>query len=160
MMDYPMLVHVRWMIRRDIPEVMAIMGSLPHRIDAAELEALLRQQNAIGMIAEHGGRVAGWMAYTLHRGKIELEWLAVHPDCRGLGVGSQLMAKLEGKLSPGRRTRIEVWARESDLAGLAWLRRMGFLAGRDAIHGGYFEDTGEDAYRMVYRLPRAAEVAA
>jgi len=160
MNHYAMPVHIRWMIRGDMPEVMAIMATLPHRIDAAELEALLRQRNAIGMIAEHGGRVAGWMAYTLHRGKIELHWLAVDPDCRGLGVGSQLMAKLAGKLSPQRRTKVEVYARESDLHGLAWLRRMGFLAGPNAVFGGYFEDTGEDAYRLAYRLPRAAEVAA
>lgn len=160
MNHYTMPVHIRWMIRRDMPEVMAIMASLPHPIDAEALEVRLRQHNVIGMVAEYGEKVVGFMVYALHGKSVEAEWLAVHPDCRRLGVGSQLMAKLEGKLSPGRRTRIEVWARESDLAGLAWLRRMGFLAGRDAIHGGYFEDTGEDAYRMVYRLPRAAEVAA
>lgn len=157
---YPMPCHVRWMIRRDLPEVMQAMATTTHPIDAEALEARLRQRNVIGMVAEYGEKVVGFMVYALEPKGIELEWLAVHPDCRGLGVGSQLLAKLAGKLCERRRTKIVVWARESDLAGLSWLRRMGFLAGRDAIHGGYFEDTGEDAYRMTYRLPRAAEVAA
>jgi ribosomal protein S18 acetylase RimI-like enzyme len=108
---------------------------------------VLRQRNAIGMVAEHGGRVVGYMVYELFPDRIELLRLAVDPDARRLGVGRQLMRKLAGKLSTRKRNRIGVHVRESLLPAHLFFRDCGFAATR--VVRGHFD--GEDAYRFVFR---------
>jgi ribosomal-protein-alanine N-acetyltransferase len=142
-------VHIRWMIRRDMPEVLAIEhGS--HEVPWCEEELLrvLRQRNCIGMVAEHGDRVVGFMIYELHKSKLQVLDFAVHPEYRRRGVGRQMIAKLAGKLSSHRRTRIELHLRETNLGGQLFCKVQGFRAVE--VLRGHFEDTGEDGYHMQY----------
>ena len=60
---------------------------------------------AIGMVAERGERVLGFMIYELHKTRLHLLNFAVANDARRRGVGSQMVDKLIGKLSSQRRTR-------------------------------------------------------
>lgn len=144
-------VHIRWMIRRDMPEVLHIEQAAFDRPWTEEdfLKAL-RQRNCIGMVAEHGDRIVGFMVYELLRGKINLIDLAVHPEFRRRGVGRQMVAKLVGKLSVRLRTRVIGCVRESSLDAQVWLRACGFLA-IDILRE-HYPDTGEDGYAMKYRL--------
>jgi ribosomal-protein-alanine N-acetyltransferase len=142
-------VHIRWMIRRDMPEVLAIEHS-SHEYPWCEEEFLrvLRQRNCIGMVAEHGERVVGFMIYELHKSKLHVLDFAVAPDCRRMGVGHQMVAKLVGKLSNHRRTRIVLAVRESSLHAQLFFKVEGFRA--TEVLKEHFEDTGEDAYHMQY----------
>ena len=100
-------VHIRWMIRRDMPEVLAIEhASFEFPWCEEEFLRVLRQRNCIGMVAEYGERVVGFMIYELHKNKLHVLNFAVHPEFRRQGVGRQMVAKLVGKLSSHRRTRI------------------------------------------------------
>src|SRR5262249_2168478 len=110
----------------------------------------LRQRNCIGMVAEQGEKVIGFMIYELHKSKLHILNFAVAPGYRRLGVGAQMVAKLISKLSNQRRTRISLEVRETNLAAQLFFRGQGFRAMR--VMRGYYEDTGEDAFIMQYRF--------
>jgi ribosomal-protein-alanine N-acetyltransferase len=151
-------IDIRWMIRRDMDEVMQIKEEsflLPWT-DEDFLNAL-RQRNAIGMVAEHGGKVVGFMVYELHKHKLHVLNFAVHPDWRRRGVGAQMVVKLKSKLSSHRRTRIALHVRESNLAAQLFFRSQEFKAVR--VLRGFYEDAGEDAFLMAYRLDNGDEAA-
>ena len=142
-------VHIRWMIRRDMPEVLAIEhASSDFPWCEEEFLRVLRQRNCIGMVAEYGERVVGFMIYELHKSKLQVLNFAVAPECRRQGVGHQMVAKLVGKLSSHRRTRILLYVRESNLSAQLFYKVQGFRATEVARE--HFEDTGEDAYLMQY----------
>ena len=144
-------VHIRWMIRRDMPEVLQIeQDSFDYSWTEEDFLRCLRQRNCIGMVAEQGEKVVGFMIYELHKTKLHILNFAVHPGCRRLGVGTQMVAKLISKLSSHRRTRITLEVRETNLQAQLFFRSQGFLAVR--VLRGYYEDSGEDAFLMQYQL--------
>jgi ribosomal-protein-alanine N-acetyltransferase len=142
-------VHIRWMIRRDMPEVLAIEhASFEFPWCEEEFLRVLRQRNCIGMVAELGERVVGFMIYELHKNKLNVLDFAVHPEFRRQGVGHQMVEKLVGKLSSHRRTRIVLHVRETNLSAQIFYRIQGFRASE--VVREHYQDTGEDAYLMNY----------
>src|SRR4030042_3656949 len=100
-------VHIRWMIRRDMAEVLDIESEgFEYPWCEDDFIRCLRQRNCIGMVAEHEDRVVGFMVYELHKARIHVLNFAVADDYRRRGVGSQMIAKLIAKLSAQRPTRI------------------------------------------------------
>lgn len=107
-------VGIRWMIRRDMPEVMAIeQSSFSQPCDEEVFLNWLRCRNTIGMVAEIGEQVVGFFIYELHPRHLTILDMATHPDFRHQGVGEQMMAKLQSKLSPDRRTKLVALLPES-----------------------------------------------
>src|SRR5438105_9833849 len=146
-----MRVHIRWMIRRDMPEVLqAEQSSFEYAWTEEDFLKCLRQRNCIGMVAECGERVVGFMIYELHKAKLHVLNFAVHPDFRRTGVGRQMVHKLIGKLSSHRRTRITLAVRETNLGAQLFFRSQEFRALK--VLRGYYEDSGEDAFLMQYRM--------
>lgn len=144
-------VYPRWMIPRDMPGVLDIGNrSFDFPWSEEDYLALLRQRDHIGCVAEYGDRVVGFMIYHLRPTDIGVDLFAVDPNYRRRGVGNQMVAKLVGKLSSHRRTRIALHVRESNLHAQHFWAAMGFRA--EGVEREFYEDTGEDAYRMVYRL--------
>lgn len=144
-------VHIRWMIRRDMPEVIQTeQASFDFAWTEEDFLRCLRQRNCIGMVAEQGEKVVGFMIYELHKVKLHILNFAVYPAYRRLGVGSQMVAKLISKLSSHRRTRITLEVRETNLAAQLFFRAQAFRALR--VLRGYYEDSGEDAFLMQYQL--------
>jgi ribosomal-protein-alanine N-acetyltransferase len=149
-------VHIRWMIRRDMPEVLQIeQESYDYPWSEEDFLRCLRQRNCIGMVAEHNEKVVGFMIYELHKSKLHILNLAVHPEHRRRKVGAQMVQKLIGKLSTHRRNRITLEVRETNLASQLFYRDARFRAVR--VLRGFYEDTGEDAYLMQHRLAPAGE---
>jgi ribosomal-protein-alanine N-acetyltransferase len=144
-------VHIRWMIRRDMPEVLrAEQESFEFAWTEEDFLKCLRQRNCIGMVAECDEKVVGFMIYELHKTKLHVLNFAVHPDQRRFGVGRAMVAKLVGKLSSHRRTRITLAVRETNLAAQLFFKATDFRALK--VLRGYYEDSGEDAFLMQYRL--------
>ena len=144
-------VHIRWMIRRDMPEVLQTeQESFEYAWTEEDFLRCLRQRNCIGMVAEQGEKVIGFMIYDLHKAKLHILNFAVHPLCRRSRVGTQMVAKLISKLSSHRRTRITLEVRETNLGAQLFFRQQGFRAVR--VLRCYYEDSGEDAFLMQYRL--------
>ena len=144
-------VHIRWMIRRDMPEVLlAEQASFEYAWSEEDFLRCLRQRNCIGMVAEQGEKVVGFMIYELHKAKLHILNFAVHPLCRRGGVGAQMVAKLISKLSSHRRTRITLEVRETNLAAQLFFHKQEFKAVR--VLRAFYEDSGEDAFLMEYRF--------
>ena len=79
-------VHIRWMIRRDMPEVLqAEQESFEYAWTEEDFLRCLRQRNCIGMVAERGEKVVGFMIYELHKSKLHVLNFAVAPSCRRNG---------------------------------------------------------------------------
>lgn len=156
----PLKVHVRWMVRRDIPENIEIDQSGGFWAEEDFLRHL-RQRNMIGMVAEIGEKVVGFMVYALEKYHLEIMNFCVHPSFRLQNVGTQMIDRLLSKLSSHRRTRLKWTVRERSTGLLLFLRRMKFLA--MDIRRQHFDD--EDGIVMVYRFeqdgePEAADVPA
>jgi len=143
-------VHMRWMIRRDMPEILQIeQRAFEFPWCEYDFVRCLRQRNCIGMVAERDERVLGFMVYELHRNRLMILNFAVHPNHRRQGVGSQMVEKLSNKLVHQKRTRILLQVRETNLAAQLFFRNCGFRA--TSVLRDYYEDTTEDAYLMEYR---------
>lgn len=145
--------RIRWMIRRDMPEVLAIEAScfeFPWDEDA--FICCLRQRNCIGMVAEHDETVVGFMVYELHSSRLHLLNFAVHEDWRYKGVGSAMIRKLTSKLSNDRRSRIMLEVRETNVDAQLFFKAVGFRA--ISILHDFYEDTAEDAYLFQFRHGR------
>ncbi len=160
-------VHCRWMIRRDLPEVLAIEQASFGEEGWTEEDFLqqLRERNVIGMVAGCSEKIVGYMIYGLHKSRLSVVNLAVDPSYRRQksyetpdsqrtmqgGVGSALVRKLIGKLSGHRRKRLTVLVRERNLGAQLFFRSLGLLAEKlDRRAYG----TDEDGIKMAYTLPQ------
>lgn len=149
-------VHIRWMIRRDMPSVLAIEeASFEFPWSEEEFIRCLRQRNCIGMVAEHDDEVVGFMIYELHKNRLHLLNFAVDPEFRRTTVGCSMINKLISKLSADRRNRIMLEVRETNLDAQLFFKQLGFRA--ISVLRDYYEDTTEDAYLMQYRYQQEVE---
>lgn len=148
-------LHIRWMIRRDSEEVLAIeQTSFEQPWVEEDFLIELRKRNVIGMVVElRGGRypdkIVGHMVYGLMKNRIDLLRISVHPDYRGVGVGSAMIQKLTTKLASHRRNRIEAVSSELDLPAHLFFRATGFIAVEVLPR---WEDDDTDAYLFVLRI--------
>ena len=143
-------IHIRWMIRRDMAEVIAIESeSFEFPWSEDDFVRCLRQRNCIGMVAEMDDQVVGFMIYELHKNRLHILNFAVADRYRRLGIGTQMASKLAGKLSDQRRNRILLEIRETNLPAQLFFRHSGFRA--VSVLKEFYEDTPEDAYLMQFR---------
>lgn len=148
-------VHVRWMIRRDMAEVEAIeRESFEFPWSEEDFTRCLSQRNCIGMVAEMADSVVAFMIYELHRAKLHVLNFAVLRSHRRLGIGSRMMEKLIGKLTPDHRGRILLEVRETNLPAQLFFRSLGFRA--TSVLKDFYQDSTEDAYLMQFQAPAIA----
>ena len=152
-------VHIRWMIRRDMPAVLGIENKcFEFAWTEEDFIRCLRQRNCIGMVAEKDDEVVGFMIYELHKNRLHILNFAVNPEFRRQGVGRSMVSKLLGKLSHERRNRIMLEVRETNLDAQLFFKSLGFRA--ISVLRDFYEDTIEDAYLMQFRYqPTADELA-
>lgn len=142
-------VHIRWMIRRDMTEVLDIEShSFEFPWSEEDFIRCLRQRNCIGMVAEFEEQVVGFMIYELHKTRLHVLNFAVNPEFRRRAVGQAMMGKLVSKLSNQRRNRILLEVRETNLEAQLFFRNIGFKA--VSVLRDFYDDTTEDAYLMQY----------
>lgn len=139
-------VHIRWMIRNDMPQVLDIeQGNFGDPWSEEEFSKVLRQRNVISLVAEHEDRVIGYTVYALFPQRLELLNFAVAAEFRRQSVGSQMIEKLKCKLSAQRRNRIKLSVHESNLAAQLFLRGQGFRCVKT------IPSDDADAYVMEFR---------
>ncbi len=142
---------IRWMIRRDMPEVLAIeAASFPEPMQWTEEDffAELRQRNCIGMVAEINERIVGYMVYVLQKKSLELINIAVFPPDRREGVGTAMIDKLKRKIGQQRRESITLTVGDWNLGAHRFFSSCGFCA--VGVQRGHFSD-GSDGYKFVWR---------
>lgn len=154
--EYRSSHHIRWMIRCDLDGVMQIERSRPHPWQVEDFLRCLRQRNCIGMVARKGDeQIDGYMIYSLHKNKLELENFAVRPEAMLDNVADTMLQKMFRKLSSHRRRWLTATVRETDMDAIRFFSRNGFKAVR--VIRGKFPDTGEDGYRMAINAKDADE---
>jgi ribosomal-protein-alanine N-acetyltransferase len=150
-------VHIRWMIRRDMQEVVDIEQlCFEYPWSEDDFVKCLRYKNCIGLIAEHGEMVVGYVLYELHKTRLRILNIAVLPAVHGQGNGLQMIEKLLNKLSQQRRTRISLEVRETNLDAQLFFKAMGFQWVETLKE--YYENSLEDAYELQIRVPEAKGV--
>ena len=148
-------IHVRWMIRRDMPEVLEIeQQAFEFPWSDEDFTRCLRQRNCIGMVAEIADSVVAFMIYELHRTRLHVLNFAAARSHRRLGIGTLMMEKLISKLSPERRCQIVLEVRETNLPAQLFFRSLNFRA--TSVLKDFYQDTTEDAYLMQYTWREAA----
>ena len=144
--------EIRWLIRRDMDEVMAIeKASFDHPWSEEEFLLCLKQRNCIGCVLEDEFfRVKGFIVYELNKSTLRILNLAVAPSDRRCGLGRQMIQRLVDKLTQQGRTRREAEVRESNLRAQLFLQACGFKAVRCLRK--HYAETNEDAYLFRHRL--------
>jgi ribosomal-protein-alanine N-acetyltransferase len=149
-------VFVRWMINRDLPEVLAIENaSFTYPWPEEEFRRCLNQRNCFGMIAEHENRVLGFMIYQLYRDGIYLIDFAVATEYRRRYVGCQMVATLASKLSSHTRNLIALEVSETNLVAQVFFRNA-FKRARlelveSSISPDFYNDPPDNAYSMIFK---------
>lgn len=143
--------QIRWLIRRDMPEVLEIENaSFEYVWNEEDFLCCLRQRNCIGMVAENDHEINGFMIYELHKEKLRIINFAVASIHRRKGIGSSMTNRLIEKLSQQRRKEISLEVRETNLPAQLFFKDQGFKATR--VLRNHYDDTTEDAYVMKYQL--------
>lgn len=139
-------VLIRWMISRDLPEVLEIeqLSFCDDPWTQEDFYSWLRERNVIAIVAEYNSVIVGYVVYGLYGDRIEILNLAVHPSCHGQGVGSTLIEKMIDKLSMQQRTHIAAAVSEVNVAAQLFFRAMGFRC--VDIEAGYYTHADADAY--------------
>lgn len=129
--------HIRWMIRRDLPEVLAIdRQSWIEPWDDLRFNDQLRHPKIVGQVVQPAvwtygePPIVGYMVYQFSRDRIRLVRLAVHPSHRRKGIGRAMIEKLLTKCRPkGESPRVlQIVVPEDDLPTQLWLRACGIRA--------------------------------
>lgn len=142
-------VQIRWLVRRDIPAVVAIerVAFGESAWHAEEFSRCLKQKHCIGLVAEHAERIVGFMIYELHQTRLHLLSMAVESHVRRCGVGRRLLQVLIGRLT-SERLRITLEVRETNLAAQMFFRSVGFYATK--VLQDWYDNVDEGAYFMQY----------
>jgi ribosomal-protein-alanine N-acetyltransferase len=143
-------IDVRFMIRRDIPEIALIEeASFEYPFTVEEIRRANKDIAFSAMVAMVRGRVVGHMLYEVHQSRLLLRSLAVTPAYRRCGVGKALIERLISELRMPKRNRITAEVRDSNLDAQLFLRDFGFRAVR--VLRDYYEECGDDCYVFEYR---------
>jgi len=137
--------------KEDLPAILAIERlSFPTPWQATHFFVELYRDYARLWVAEIEGQVVGYICFWIIADEAHLANIAVHPSCRGQGVGSELLrvflrfARRRG----ARRALLEV--RASNRVARRFYEKFGFE--KDGVRRSYYQDTKEDAVLMSKRL--------
>jgi ribosomal-protein-alanine N-acetyltransferase len=140
--------QIRWFTRKDMPQVLEIESKNNFAWTEEDFINALRQRHAIGTVSVVGDKVVGFSIYELSKGEIHLLNMAVHHHYYRNNIATQMIKKLKGKLSLDRRSKISLDVRETNLYAQLFFKSMDFKATHSMRN--YYDDSGEDAFHMVY----------
>jgi [ribosomal protein S18]-alanine N-acetyltransferase len=150
-------MKIRWCVRSDVDEVTEIERlSFEFPYTKQEIVTLLKQPTVIGLVCEIDGEIAGYIIYDLATTSLIIHVIAVHPKYRRSGIGTALIERLKWKLT-GRRVKLEVLVRESNLSALAFFKSNGLIAS-GLIRKPYPEQTCDDGVMMAFRESQPLDI--
>jgi ribosomal protein S18 acetylase RimI-like enzyme len=86
----------------------------------------VRSKRRIVLVAEQGGKVVGFVLAYKYRENVYIDGLAVHPECRGLGIGGKLLSVLEEILTRRNVERVLLSVKDSNLRALDFYLKKGY----------------------------------
>lgn len=118
--------------------------------EESEVSADVADSDAVFLVAVDDGTVTGFAeSYVVERrGRVgEIDWLHVHPDYRGRGVGSDLLDQVEKALRDTDVATIEGRVLADNEAGMSFYEREGYQQSGDRN-----VDIGEETFtELLYR---------
>lgn len=144
------MLSIRWMIRRDWPNVTAIVEKTGGDTQEDICQKYSQRRTIVGMVAEHKDRMHGFFFYQLYPRYIEVLQLRVLPQQQRRGVGKACIAKLVTKLHAHKRNGILVHVHERNLGAQLFLRSCAFKATK--VKHNYYEDSNDAAYVFEYNV--------
>lgn len=158
-MGHRLRVHLRDMVPRDLQYVLPIeQASFDEPWRYQDFKAFLQNSANRAVVAEYGSRICGYAAFELRPCAVELVNIAVWPDCRRMGVGSQILTHLYRKATYHNRRRIVLQVRETNLDAQLFFRAAGLRCTRTLRNE--YADIGEDAYFFERRCSAFATMEA
>jgi ribosomal-protein-alanine N-acetyltransferase len=151
-------IHIRWMIRIDLPNILEV-EKLNHKYPWTSEHFIkkLQKRDNIGQTVEYDDYAIGYMIYQLHRDKLHIVRLGIHPEFQRIGVGAQLIEKLKKKLTDTRRSSLTIRIEERNNSALTFLTNLGFRAIR--VDRDFYKKSQQDAYYLQYTQPIVETVA-
>jgi ribosomal-protein-alanine N-acetyltransferase len=151
-------VLTRWFVRRDLEDVLPIeAASFEFPWSEDDFLQVLKRGHCNMLVADLFREVAGYAVIHQHPDAgVHVLNLAVRPGMRRLGVGRQLIERLQQRLRPGQELFLEV--RDTSLPAHLFFRAAGLTAIK--VLRRFYPDSGNDAYRFRYVAPQPARVGA
>ena len=152
-MKRPSNLIIRPMQEADLVEVARIEKEIfPMPFSRALFKKFLMQKAYHCFAALVGGKVIGYILYSLVVDEADLANIAVDAHLRRCGVGELLMDKMFDHLRTAGGGKIFLEVRPSNTDAQAFYQRLGFLkVGR---RPGYYHDSGEDALVFMKEITR------
>jgi ribosomal-protein-alanine N-acetyltransferase len=154
---------IRRMREEDLPAVRAIealsfsnpwsdntfRGEIQNTSVSFPMAVVRRPGNPVGgAVAEE--EVVAYIIYWQIRDDVQVNNIAVHPDCRGLGLGEAMMRYAIASVRESGATFMTLEVRQSNASALALYKKLGF-----EIMGSrknYYTKPDEDAFVMALVL--------
>ena len=137
---------IRWMIRRDRDDILALeKRCFAYPWSLADFANALSRHDVIGTVYDDGD-VAGYVIYRLLPYRIQILNLGVAPERRREGIGAALLARIKKKCNPktNHRYRLTALVRESNLDAQLFFRSQDFLCVKTLPE--IYEETEESGY--------------
>ena len=96
------------------------------------------------VVRRPGEEVVAYIVFWQVRDDVQINNLAVHPDCRGLGIGEALMQFAVAKVRGGGAVFMTLEVRQSNTAALALYKKFGFEV--LGMRKNYYTKPDEDAF--------------
>lgn len=97
-------------------------ASSPHPWLANDFKRVMRLANTVGLVAESGGVVVGFLVYEVHLSALWLRNLAVNPVCRRMGVGRELIKRVCKEAGAKKKLSVGGIVAECNLDAQVFLR--------------------------------------
>jgi [ribosomal protein S18]-alanine N-acetyltransferase len=147
-------IRIRRLVYSDLPSVLAIeRRSFPTPWSLAMFVLELSKPSGICLAAtDEDDRLVAYTVCSRYADVWHIMNIAVSPERRRMGIGSELLERLFEEAGPEARYTLEV--RTSNHGAIAMYERFGFR--RAGHRRRYYHDNGEDALIMWLEAPQAA----
>ncbi len=102
------------------------------------------------VVRRPGEEVVAYIIYWQIRDDVQVNNVAVHPDCRGLGLGEALMRYAIARVRESGATFMTLEVRQSNAPALALYKKLGFEV--MGTRKNYYTKPDEDAFVMALVL--------
>ncbi|HTS89454.1 MAG TPA: ribosomal protein S18-alanine N-acetyltransferase [Gemmatimonadales bacterium] len=148
-----------WRIRRAEPADAVRLLPIERRCFAdpwsvAAFAEILESPLGFGLVAECGPTIGGYLVARLVAGEAEILNLAVGPEDRGKGLGSELLRRGVAGLAAKGAREIYLEVREHNLVAQQLYRSLGFRP--VGLRARYYRNPVEDALVLRLGLPGPA----
>ena len=129
--EYPLIT--RWMIRRDMPEVLRIEQLNGQHWGEEDFIDNLRQRNCIGMVLESQENVVGFVVYSLFKTHLTILKLLVHPEWDQARCFTSILNRMKEKVGKhSHREHLDMVLFPDDFESMAMFSKNGFNCVREA----------------------------